>query len=58
MQMNAYQECTKINIEVNTQVFEKYWHVLEYRAPLLSTRDENIPKIIINNCNYFGNFKP
>ena len=48
MQMNAYQECTKINIEVNTQVFEKYWHVLEYRAPTTAfNKERKYPK----NCN-------
>jgi len=36
MQINMYQERTKINTEANGR-FEEYWYVLEYKAPMVST---------------------
>jgi len=36
MQINVYQEGTKVNTEVN-ETFEEYWYALEYKAPLIST---------------------
>ena len=36
MQINVYQEGTKVNTEVN-ETFEEYWYALEYKARLIST---------------------
>ena len=37
MQINAYEEGTKINNEVNERPFKEYWYALEDKAPLIST---------------------